>query len=124
MSPDALADLATDAIDDLKGSDTRRLGVAELTTIADYMIVTTGTSARHVKAIADNVVMQCKNAGHRPRGVEGMEASEWILVDLGDVIVHVMQAQPRAFYQLEKLWEMPAAPAAPAAESERQSATH
>ena len=114
MTLNDLTDLAREAIDDLKGRDTRVLEVTELTSVTDRMLITTGTSARHVKSIANNVITSAKDAGKRPLGVEGLDQAEWVLVDLGDVVVHVMQAQTRAFYQLEKLWETPSAPDAAA----------
>jgi ribosome-associated protein len=107
-----LVTLVENAVDDIKGLDRKLIDVRELTTITDYMLVCTGTSNRHVKSIADNIIRQAKEAGFRPLGVEGLEAGEWVLVDLGDVVAHVMQAQARAFYQLEKLWDVP--PPAPA----------
>jgi ribosome-associated protein len=100
----ALAELAVRAIEDLKGKDIQRLDVAPLTDVADIMIIAGGTSARHVKSIADNVVEKCKAAGHRPIGSEGADAGEWILVDFGSVIVHVMGEDARKHYALEKLW--------------------
>lgn len=103
-----LVKLAVAAIEDVKGLDLRVLDVRAHTPITDHLVICTGTSNRHVKSIADNVIARAKAAGHRPRGVEGVNASEWVLVDLVDVVVHVMQAQTRAFYQLEKLWDVPA----------------
>lgn len=101
-----LTDLALRAIHDLKALDVKLLDVRAQTPMTDDMIVCTGTSTRHVRSIAENVVKEAKRAGHQPQGVEGMTGSEWVLVDLGGVVVHVMQAQTRVFYQLEKLWEM------------------
>lgn len=113
MKAPKLVDLVVAAIEDIKGLQVNVLDVRELTTITDHMVMATGTSNRHVKSIADNVIAQAKQHGTRPLGVEGVEAGEWVLVDLGDVVVHVMQAQARAFYQLEKLWDVP--PPEPAA---------
>ena len=106
QATESLVDLALLAIDDLKGKDVTVLDVRGLTTITDTMIICTGTSTRHVKSLAQAVVEKCKDAGHRPNGVEGLDDSEWVLVDLGEVVVHAMQTQARAFYQLEKLWDM------------------
>lgn len=101
-----LAKLAVEALEDLKGVDIKVLDVKKLTPITDIMIVCTGTSNRHVKSLASSVIEKSKHSGHQPSGVEGMEMGEWVLVNLGEVIVHVMQLQSRAFYQLEKLWDM------------------
>ena len=99
-----LTDIVIDALEDIKGRDIAVLGVTELTDVMDTLVVVSGTSNRQVKAMADNVVEKCKAAGHQPLGVEGMETSDWVLVDLGDVVVHIMLPETRAFYELEKLW--------------------
>ncbi len=101
-----LKELAVAALEDLKGLDIKVLDVHELTPITDWMVICTGTSNRHAKSLAENVMDKAKEAGMRPRGVEGLGEGEWVLVDLNGVIVHVMQTQTRAFYQLEKLWDM------------------
>lgn len=113
MKTSPLVKLVVHAIEDIKGLEVKVLDVAALTTITDHMVICTGTSNRHVKSIADNVVAKAKEAGHRPLGIEGMDAAEWVLVDLGDVVVHAMQAQTRMFYQLEKLWDVPPPEAEP-----------
>ena len=102
----ALTALAVAALEDLKGLDIKVLDVRELTPITDHMVICTGTSNRHVKSLAENVMDKAKQKGYRPIGVEGLNEGEWVLVDLNGVLVHVMQAQPRLFYQLEKLWDM------------------
>ena len=106
IKPSPLTKLAVGALEDLKAVDLKVLDVRKLTTITDTMVVCTGTSNRHVKSIASNLVAVAKHAGHQPAGVEGMEMGEWVLVNLGEVIVHIMQLQTRAFFQLEKLWEL------------------
>ena len=107
MTLDELTHLAVEAIDDLKGRDLRQLEVADLTSVTDRMLLVTGTSNRHVKSSANAVIRASKQSGRRPLGIEGLDQAEWVLVDLGDVVVHVMTAQSRAFYQLEKLWSAP-----------------
>lgn len=100
----ALQDFVIDKIDDLKGQDIIALDVQGKSSITDCMIICTGTSSRHVMSIADHVVQSSRAAGMLPLGVEGENAADWIVVDLGDVIVHVMQEESRRLYELEKLW--------------------
>lgn len=105
LTTDQLRELVLAALDDLKAKDVRMLDVRTLTGITDYMIIASGTSTRHVKALADSVSEKAKQAGMRPLSVEGEREAEWILVDLADVVVHVMLPATRDFYQLEKLWD-------------------
>lgn len=102
-----------DALDGLKAKDIREIDVRGKTSIADMLIIASGTSTRHVKSLADEVVKFVKKAGMMPLGVEGQREAEWVLVDLGDIIVHVMLPRIREFYGLERLWtvesELPAA---------------
>lgn len=107
-----LTQIAVEALEDLKASDIRVLDVRKLTTITDQMIIASGRSDRHVRSLAENVVTRAKDRDHRPFGVEGEKEGEWVLVDLGDLIVHVMQPKTRDFYNLEKLWDIGEAPAA------------
>ena len=93
-----------DALEELKAKDIREIDVRGKTSIADLLVIASGTSARHVKSIADEVTRFAKKAGVIPLGVEGEVEGEWVLVDLGDVIVHVMLPRIREFYGLERLW--------------------
>ena len=106
-----LARLVVQSLEDLKAQDVRVLDVTALTSIMDVMVVASGTSNRHVKALSDSVLEAAKATGVQPIGVEGDATSDWILVDLGDVVVHVMLPRTRSFYNLEKLWSVGEAPA-------------
>ena len=106
MNSEELADLAVDALEEVKAKDIVKLDVSDLTTVTDYMVVASGTSNRHVKALADAVAEKAKEAGHRPAGIEGEDGGEWVLLDLGDTLVHVMLPRVREFYNLEKLWSL------------------
>ncbi|MCX2979361.1 ribosome silencing factor [Halieaceae bacterium IMCC14734] len=105
-----LKDVVIEALDDLKGMQIVSLDVSELTDVMDYLVVASGTSNRHVKSLANNVMDAGKAAGCRPIGIEGQDGSEWVLVDFGDVVVHVMLPATREFYDLERLWSAPPAP--------------
>jgi ribosome-associated protein len=105
LKPKKLRDFVETAIADMKGQDLVIIDIQKLSTIADYMLVVTGTSSRHVRSIADEVEKRCKEKELTVRGMEGKEGAEWVLLDLGDVIVHVMQASSRKLYDLETLWK-------------------
>ena len=103
---DRLLEIVLAALDDMKGVDVRVIDVRDLTSITDRMVIVSGTSTRHVKALAENVALQAKQHGYKPLGIEGENAAEWVLVDLADVVVHVMMPEIRDFYALEKLWSV------------------
>jgi len=101
-----LVQIVEGVLDDMQAADIVVLNVARLTSITDYMIIASGRSNRHVRSIAGSVVEKAKEAGCAALGVEGHEFAEWVLVDLDDVIVHVMQPRTRDLYKLENLWSM------------------
>lgn len=105
MQTEQLLALVLKALEDGKAIDVRVMDVRGKTSIADYMVIASGTSDRHVKALASRVVEDAKHEGMQPLGVEGETVGEWVLVDLVDIIVHVMQPRIREFYQLEKFWQ-------------------
>jgi ribosome-associated protein len=106
MNSDQLSTLVVDALEDVKAQDITVLDVRDMTHVTDYMIVASGTSNRHVKALIENVSEKAKAAGHRPIGIEGEDGGEWVLLDLQDALVHVMLPKVREFYNLEKLWSL------------------
>jgi ribosome-associated protein len=115
----ALQEVVTTALDDMKAVNVKVLDVRGLTDIADTMVVASGNSDRHVRSIADRVLEKAKAAGFRAMGTEGQRDGEWVLVDLQDVIVHVMLPRVREFYGLEHLWDgAGAAPAQAARETQ------
>ena len=103
---DHLLEVVLAALEDVKGVDVRVVDVREMTSITDRMVIVSGTSTRHVKALAENVVLEAKQHGCKPLGVEGESTAEWVLVDLADVVVHIMMPEIRDFYALEKLWSV------------------
>jgi ribosome-associated protein len=104
MYTEALLKLVQTVLDDRKGQDIVTMDVRGKTSFTDYMVLVTGTSDRHLKSLCSYVEEKAKEEGFKPLGTEGDLGSDWILLDLGDVIVHAMTAQAREYYQLEKLW--------------------
>jgi ribosome-associated protein len=103
-----LKTVVIDALADMKALEVKVLDVRGLTDIADFMVIASGTSDRHVRSVAQRVVERTKEAGFRPHGVEGQQDSDWVLIDLSEMIVHVMLPRVREFYGLEKLWDITA----------------
>jgi ribosome-associated protein len=106
VQSEELVTLVADALNELKARNVCVLNVGELTSITSHMVIASGTSSRHVRAIANSVVERSKAAGYVPLGIEGQDFGEWVLIDLDDVVVHVMQVKARDFYKLENLWNM------------------
>ncbi len=104
LRAEATRKLALEALQELKAENVVQLDVSGIASFTDYMIFASGNSTRHVGAIADSVIEAAKASGEAPRGVEGAEVGEWVLVDLGDVVVHIMLPEVRRYYELEKLW--------------------
>ena len=105
LSFEQLRDLVTSALEDFKAKDIQQIDVSGQNPLTDMFVIASGNSTRHIKSMAENLIMKAKAAGCPPLGVEGDRDAEWVLVDLNDVIVHLMLPQTRAFYNLEKLWE-------------------
>ncbi|MCD1126893.1 ribosome silencing factor [Jinshanibacter sp. LJY008] len=104
MQGSELQSFVIDKIEDLKGQDIVSIDVSKSSSITDCMIICTGTSSKHVLSIADHVVQSARQAGMLPLGIEGQNAGDWVVVDLDDVMVHVLQEDSRQLYELEKLW--------------------
>jgi ribosome-associated protein len=107
MESEQLIQLVVAALDDMKAVNIVTLDVTALTDVMDYMVIASGTSNRHVKSLASHVSVEAKKQGIAPMGMEGEDAGEWVLVDFGDVVVHVMLPATRDFYDLERLWTVP-----------------
>ncbi len=116
-----IREVVTEALDDMKAQNVTVLEVAALTSIMDVMVLASGTSDRHVKSLAQKVIDASKEAGIRPLGIEGLDEGQWVLVDLGDLVLHVMLPRVRDLYQLEKLWDMDAPPEQARAESDAEA---
>ena len=105
LTSEEVAKLAIAALEDVKAQDIVSINVREKTSVTDFMVIASGSSSRHVKSLVDNVLEKVKEQGVRPLGSEGMDTGEWALLDLGDVVVHVMLPTARQFYDLERLWQ-------------------
>lgn len=104
MTPETMRQKIMEILAAAKAFDIRDIDVRDITDVTDYMIIASGTSSRHVRSVADKVVETMRDLGCKPLGMEGRDLAEWVLVDFGDVILHVMQPATRDLYQLEKLW--------------------
>ena len=109
MSAHPLVTLAEEVLDELQAAEVRLLDVRPQTGMTDFMLIATGRNARHIKAMADRLMERSKKSGHKVLGVEGLQWSDWVLVDLGDLVVHLMRRETRDFYKLEDLWEFDSA---------------
>ncbi|MDH5300238.1 MAG: ribosome silencing factor [Gammaproteobacteria bacterium] len=109
MQTKQLTELVEEALADLKAKDMQVLDVRDACNVTDVLVIATGTSTRHVKALANNIVVKAKENNIMPYGTEGEQTGDWVLVDLGDVVAHVLTQEMRDFYQLERLWSAPAA---------------
>lgn len=105
MNQQEFTNFVVDKVDDMKAKNITIIDVTGKSTITDTLVICSGTSKRHVSSIAENVIVACKQADNAPLSVEGKAAGEWVLVDLGELVLHVMQEETRDFYQLEKLWQ-------------------
>lgn len=106
MQSEELLKLAQTSLENMKARDLRVLDVRSLTSVTDYLLIASGTSDRHIRSLSEKLIEDAKKSGQAPLGVEGQEAGEWILVDLQDVVVHLMQPRVREFYKLEDLWSV------------------
>ena len=104
--PNPRLTLVINALEELKAKQITTLNVANLTSVADYMVIASGTSSRHLKSLADKVIEDIKASGELPLGSEGADGGEWVLVDLGDILVHIMLPSAREYYDLERLWQV------------------
>lgn len=108
MSNETLKNTVRNSLEDMKAVDIQIIDLAGKADFADYMVIASGTSDRHLHAMADKVQVDAKAAGNPALGIEGEDSRDWVLVDLGDIIVHLMRPETRALYALDKLWSLPA----------------
>ena len=99
-----MAKMAVEALEDRKGEDVHVIDISKISTLADYFVIASGTNINQVQALADNVQEKLGRAGHDTKNVEGYDSGKWILLDFGDIIVHVFDSENRLFYDLERIW--------------------
>ena len=104
LEPQSVHDLVINALEDMKAEDITIIDVRGVSSLTDEMVIASGTSVRHLSALAENLITKAKESGIPPLGVEGRSGSDWVLVDMNDVVVHLMLPRARSFYNLEKLW--------------------
>lgn len=95
-------------LEDSKAEEITTIDIQDKSALADYMVIASGRSNRHVSAVADHLLRELKSTGHKSIKVEGLQSADWVLVDIGDIIVHLFRPEVREFYSLEKMWQMPA----------------
>ncbi len=105
LTVDELEQLAIAAIEELKGNDITVVDVSEMTDVTSRLVIASGTSSRHVRSLAESVAMEAKRAENPPLGREGEDSGEWVLIDLGEIVVHIMLPETRDYYNLEKFWQ-------------------
>lgn len=107
LAVEDVLETVTNSLDDSKAEDIVTINITEKSALADYMVIASGRSNRHVNAVADHLLRELKNTGAGNARVEGLESADWVLIDVGDVIIHVFRPEVREFYALEKMWQMP-----------------
>lgn len=108
LAVDDVLETVTKCLDDSKAEDLVTINITDKSALADYMVIATGRSNRHVSAIADHLLRELKNTGSGSAKVEGLQSADWVLIDTGDIIVHLFRPEVREFYALEKMWQVPA----------------
>ncbi len=107
LAVEDVLETVTNSLDGSKAEDIVTINITEKSALADYMVIASGRSNRHVNAIADHLLRELKNSGAGSARIEGLESADWVLIDVGDVIIHVFRPEVREFYALEKMWQMP-----------------
>ena len=108
LAVEGVLQTVTNSLEDSKAEELVTIDIKDKSAIADYMVIASGRSNRHVSAIADHLLREYKNLGMGSARVEGLDSADWVLIDLGDIIVHIFRPEVREFYALEKMWQMPA----------------